>query len=79
MLTTLSSRDSRMNFFNYRTCTCGHQVEDCTMSFLMGLNDTYVAVQGQILHMDPIPLLSKLFSLLLQDEKQRKVGAAKKM
>ena len=49
------------------------------MSFLMGLNDAYVAVQGQILHMGPIPLLSKLFSLLLQDEKQRKVGAAKKM
>lgn len=47
------------------------------MSFLIGLNDTYVVVQGQILLMDP--LLSKLFSLLLQDEKQRKVAAAKKM
>ena len=66
-------------FVNYRTCTCGHQVEDCTMSFLMGLNDTYVAVQGQILLMDPIPPLSKVFSLILQDKKQRKVGAAKKM
>ena len=29
--------------------------------------------------MDPIPPLSKVFSLILQDEKQRKVGAAKKM
>ena len=29
--------------------------------------------------MDPIPLLSKLFFLLLQDEKQRNVGVAKKM
>ena len=59
---------------NYRTYSCGHQVEECTMSFLMGLNDTYVAVRGQILLMDPIPSLSKVFSLLLQDEKQRKVG-----
>ncbi|KAL4606924.1 hypothetical protein ACB092_09G138500 [Castanea dentata] len=32
----------------------------------------------QILLMDPIPSLSKVFSLLLQDEKQRKVGAGKK-
>ena len=49
------------------------------MSFLMGLNETYAAVRGQILIMDPVPPLSKVFSLLLQDEKQRKVGATKKM
>ncbi|XP_075654654.1 uncharacterized protein LOC142624789 [Castanea sativa] len=64
-------------FTNYRTCTCGHQVKDCTMSFLMGLNETYAAVRSQILFMDPIPPLSKVFSLLLQDEKQRKVGSGK--
>ena len=29
--------------------------------------------------MDPIPPLSKVFSLLLQDEKQRKVGTGKKV
>ena len=44
------------------------------MSFLISLNDTYIAVRGQILLMDPIPSLSKVFSLLVQDEKQRKVG-----
>ena len=66
-------------FTNYRNCTCGHQVEDCTMSFLMELNDTYSAIRGQILFMDPIPTLSKVFSLLLQDKKQRKVGAGKKV
>ena len=49
------------------------------MSFLMGLNDTYSVVRGQILLMDPIPSLSKVFSLLLRDEKQRKVGASKKI
>ena len=66
-------------FSNYRTCTCGHQVEDCTMSFLMGLNETYAVVRGQILIMDPVPPLRKVFSLIIQDEKKRKVGAAKKM
>ena len=59
---------------NYRTCSCGHQAEDCVMSFLMGLNETYTTVRGQILLMDLIPSLGKVFSLLLQDEKQRKVG-----
>ena len=48
------------------------------MSFLIGLNDTYSVVRSQILLMDPILPLSKVFSLLLQDEKQRKVGASKK-
>ena len=35
------------------------------MSFLMGLNETYTAIRGQILLMDPISPLSKVFSLLL--------------
>ena len=61
-------------FSEYRTCSCGHQAEECVMSFLMGLNDTYASVRGQILLMDPVPSLSKVFSLLLQDEKQRKFG-----
>ena len=42
--------------------------------FLDGFDDTYAAVRGQILLMDPIPSLNKVFSLLLQDEKQRQVG-----
>ena len=49
------------------------------MSFLMGLIDTYVGIRGQILLMDPTSSLSKVFSLLLQDEKQWKVGAGKKV
>ena len=49
------------------------------MSFFMGLNETYATVRGQILLMDPVPPLSKVFSLILQDEKQRKVGVAKKI
>ena len=65
-------------FSTYRTCTYGHHVEDCTMSFLMGLNEIYTTIRGQILLMDPIPPLSKVFSLLLQDEKQRKVSVKEK-
>ena len=40
----------------------------------MGLNDSFSHVRGQILLMDPIPSVEKVFSLLIQDEKQRLVG-----
>ena len=59
---------------DYKTCSCGHQAEECVISFLMGLNDTYTTVRGKIFLMDPIPSLSKAISPLVQDEKQRKVG-----
>ncbi|KAL4650764.1 hypothetical protein ACB092_01G111800, partial [Castanea dentata] len=44
------------------------------MQFLMGLNDSFSHIRGQILLMDPIPSVEKVFSLLIQDEKQRSVG-----
>jgi hypothetical protein len=42
----------------------------------MGLNDTYSAVRGQILLMQPLPNIRKIYSLLLQEEKQRKLTEA---
>lgn len=41
----------------------------------MGLSDTYVQVRGQILLMDPLPSLNKVFSLLTQEERQRQVAS----
>lgn len=63
-------------------CTCGgirdlnhhHQVE-YPISFLIGLNDSYAHVRGQILLMDPIPPITKVFSLIIQEEKQRTIGS----
>ena len=37
----------------------------------MGLNESYGAVQGQILLLDPLPSINKFFSLVLQEERQR--------
>ena len=62
-------------------CTCGggkelnayHQME-YIMSFLMGLNDSFGQVRGQLLLMDPIPHINKVFSLVSQEERQRSVG-----
>lgn len=40
------------------------------MQFLMGLNKTYTGMHGQILLMDLIPVVGKVFSLLLLEERQ---------
>ena len=37
----------------------------------MGLNESYGQIRGEVLLMDPIPPISRVFSLILQEEKQR--------
>jgi hypothetical protein len=57
-------------------CTCGgvktlseyHQ-QEYILQFLMGLNDSFSHVRGQILLMDPLPPINKVFSLVVQDER----------
>ncbi|KAF8411238.1 hypothetical protein HHK36_003785 [Tetracentron sinense] len=39
----------------------------------MGLNDSYSAIRSQILAMDSLPTVSKAYSLILQEEKQREL------
>ena len=57
-------------------CTCGAQRitsdlhdHDQVMRFLMGLNDSYLAIRGQILMYEPLPYINKVLSLILQEEK----------
>nr|KYP41320.1 hypothetical protein KK1_037312 [Cajanus cajan] len=40
---------------------------ECVMSFLMGLNENYSHISGQILLRDPIPSISRVFSLMVQE------------
>ncbi|KAL5565554.1 hypothetical protein UlMin_028718 [Ulmus minor] len=72
---------------NYRpNCSCGkfscggvkhlnehHQMEHI-MSFLMGLDDSFSQVHGQLLLMDPMPPINRVFSLIVQEEQQRKTN-----
>ena len=46
------------------------------MAFLKGLNDSYGSVRSQILLMEPLPSISKVFSLIAQEESQRQVTAS---
>ena len=62
-------------------CTCGSktsqleaQHKEHVFHFLMGLNDSYGNVISQILLIGPFPSLSKVCSLILQEEKRRSIG-----
>ena len=41
----------------------------------MGLNDSFAQIQAQLLLLDPIPPMNKVFSLVVQEERQRNVTA----
>ncbi|XP_073138349.1 uncharacterized protein [Henckelia pumila] len=62
------------------TCQCGSMREwmtyhnqDCVMQFLMGLNDSYAQVRAQVLMIYPLLSISKVFSLVIQEERQRSI------
>ena len=48
--------------------------EECTMNFLMGLNESFASVRGQIMLLKHLSSLTNVFSLITQKEKQRKIG-----
>ncbi|XP_014522189.1 uncharacterized protein LOC106778713 [Vigna radiata var. radiata] len=47
-----------------------HKHEDCAMQLLRGLNDHYNNIESHILLLDLIPPISKIFSLVIQQEHQ---------
>ena len=47
------------------------QHQDSIMQFRNGLNGSYSQVRTQILMMEPIPLIDKAFTLVIQEERQR--------
>ncbi|XP_024013337.1 uncharacterized protein LOC112087621 [Eutrema salsugineum] len=48
------------------------------IQFLMGLNDNFNNIRGQILNMKPRPSLTEIYNMLDQDESQRVVGFTEK-
>nr|XP_023884247.1 uncharacterized protein LOC111996488 [Quercus suber]XP_023884248.1 uncharacterized protein LOC111996488 [Quercus suber]XP_023884249.1 uncharacterized protein LOC111996488 [Quercus suber] len=77
--------DQLQNLSPFPSCTCGKcvcninkrlndlQARELVMKFLMELNETFSQVRTQVLLMDPIPSLSKVYSSLIQEETQRAV------
>ncbi|XP_055803417.1 uncharacterized protein LOC129872456 [Solanum dulcamara] len=59
-------------------CICGGKdkltksiQDERLMHFLMGLNDSYASVRGNMLIISPLPNVNVAYSILIQDEKQR--------
>lgn len=58
-------------------CSCGavdvfkkYRDEDYVIRFLKGLNEQYSHVKSQVLMLEPLPPLTKVFSMLVQQERQ---------
>ena len=45
------------------------------IQFLMGLNENFANIRGQILNMEPRLSLTEIYNMLDQDESQRIVGS----
>jgi hypothetical protein len=61
-------------------CNCGRvksvlelHSQEKVYQFLMGLNDSFSSIRAQILLTDPLPTLHKVFSLIIQEERQREI------
>ncbi|XP_068339019.1 uncharacterized protein [Pyrus communis] len=67
--------DELASYSSSTICTCGAQHEtNRLMQFLMGLNESYSAIRGQILLMNPLPSYRQAYSSIIQEEKQRELG-----
>ncbi|XP_004488381.1 uncharacterized protein [Cicer arietinum] len=51
-----------------------YREHDLILYFLQGLNETYTAVRSQIFLLDPLPSLTKIYSMILQQEQQLHIG-----
>ncbi|KAF5478005.1 hypothetical protein F2P56_004602 [Juglans regia] len=74
--------DELLNYIQLPSCSCGAlqslsdlQQQDYVMCFLIGLNDRYSHIRGQILLIDHLPPINKVLSLILQEERQRDIGS----
>ena len=63
------------------SCTCegfkpllDYLHSEHVMSFLMGPDDNYSQISGQILLMNLLPSISRVFSLVVQEEKRQELG-----
>lgn len=75
--------DELRNYQPLPTCDCGamkplidHAEQEHVMQFLKGLNDSYNGIRAQILMIDTLPSVSKIFNLVVQEERQRMIGTS---
>lgn len=47
---------------------CNFRLEGQVIQFLTGLNDQFVVLKAQVLMMDPLPSINKVYSLVIREE-----------
>jgi len=73
--TKLKKLWDELGSYSNATCTCGaNNKRRKLMHFLMGLNDSYSVICGQLLLMNPLPDVTQAYSSSVQEEKQQHVG-----
>jgi hypothetical protein len=73
--------DELSNYRSIPPCSCGSMKvvaelfhQEYIYHFLMGLNESFASIRGQILLMEPLPSVNKVFSLVTQEEKQQEIS-----
>ncbi|KAK4280541.1 hypothetical protein QN277_012155 [Acacia crassicarpa] len=69
--------DELANIGPLKPCSCGsvttvvtYREEDQVIHFLKGLNEQFVSVKSQIMLLDPLPSITHVFSLVVQQERE---------
>nr|KYP37860.1 hypothetical protein KK1_040927 [Cajanus cajan] len=71
MPTLKASWEELDNFRPFPPCDCQARVyhqQDFIIRFLKGLDDRFNVVRSQILLMDPLPFVNRVFSMVIQNE-----------
>jgi hypothetical protein len=73
--TKLKGLWDELGSYNGTVCSCGvdHKRRQL-MQFLMGLNESYKAIRGQILLLNPLPDVRQAYASIVQEEKQHSLG-----
>lgn len=74
--------DELQDYLPQRSCVCGENrvlldyfQQEQIMHFLMSLSDSYNQIKSHVLLMNPLPPMNRVFSMVLQEEKQREIAA----
>ncbi|KAK4286012.1 hypothetical protein QN277_002630 [Acacia crassicarpa] len=72
--------DEMANIRPLKPCTCGfisqallHRDDDKVIRFLKGLNESFASVKSQIMLLDPLPPITRVFSLIVQQEREMRI------
>jgi hypothetical protein len=76
-----SLSDELSNYRPIPPCSCGgmqvvaaHYHQEYVYQFLMGLNESFATIRGQILLLEHLPSVNKVFYLVIQEEKQQEIS-----